>query len=61
MTQSVSPKIQTKLKTLTGAVCAVLLLSACSDTEAKPPIVKPGGIGQAPVCLLYTSPSPRDS
>ena len=51
MTHSVSPKIQTKLKTLTGAVCAVLLLSACSNTEAKPPIVKPGGIGHPPVEL----------
>ncbi|MEL0068275.1 MAG: hypothetical protein VW874_08425, partial [Gammaproteobacteria bacterium] len=51
MTHIVSSKLQNSVKTLSGAILATLILGACSATEAKPPIVKPGGIGQAPIEL----------
>ncbi|MEL0035214.1 MAG: DUF305 domain-containing protein [Gammaproteobacteria bacterium] len=51
MTHIVSSKLQNSVKTLSGAILATLILGACSATEAKPPIVKPGGIGPAPIEL----------
>ena len=62
MTQAVPPVVRLdKVGLHYGATCAVDQVSLDIPANRMIGLIGPDGVGKSSLCLLYTSPSPRDS